>query len=276
LSLLIHASYDRVFQTPAVENLLLASSPQFDSVNPIVVRLPVDPARGNYYEIGVTKALLGKLRLDANIFRRDFHNFPDDDVLLDTGISFPIAFSKARILGEEVRVEVPHWWRFSGFASYANQSGLGHGPITGGLFIGASDTGGLTDTSKFAVSQDQRNTARVRVRFQAPGRIWLALGAQYGSGLPADTTADPADLLAQYGPAIVAQVNFDRARVHPNYSVDIAAGVELYRKEQRSASFQIQAGNLTDRINVLNFASVFSGTAVAVPRSISSRLTLSF
>src|SRR5580704_9971548 len=32
LSLLLHASYDRVFQTPAMENLLLASSPQLDSV----------------------------------------------------------------------------------------------------------------------------------------------------------------------------------------------------------------------------------------------------
>jgi hypothetical protein len=116
----------------------------------------------------------------------------------------------------------------------------------------------------------------VRVRFQAPRRIWLALGAQYGSGLPADTTADPSELLAQYGPAIVDQVNFDRARVRPNFSLDAAAGVELYRKEQRSASLQIQAVNLTDRVNVLNFASVFSGTAVAVPRSVSLHLMLTF
>ncbi len=45
LNLLVHASYDRVFQTPALENLLLASSPEFDSVNPIVVRFPVEPAQ---------------------------------------------------------------------------------------------------------------------------------------------------------------------------------------------------------------------------------------
>ena len=41
LNLLLHASYDRVFQTPALENLLLASSPEVDSMNPIVLRLPV-------------------------------------------------------------------------------------------------------------------------------------------------------------------------------------------------------------------------------------------
>src|SRR5438270_2986373 len=99
LNFLIHASYGRIFQTPAVENLLLASSPQLDSVDPIVVRLPVRPARANYFEAGVTKAFLGKLRLDANVFRRNFRNYSDDDVLLDTGVSFPIAFSKARIIG---------------------------------------------------------------------------------------------------------------------------------------------------------------------------------
>src|SRR5213595_219481 len=183
LNLLLRASYDRVFQTPAVENLLLASSPLLDAISPSVLRLPVRPGRGNFYEGGVTKAFFGKLRLDANIFRRDFRQYSDDDVLLDTGVSFPIAFRKAQIFGEEIRVEIPHWGRFSGYLSYANQSGYGHGPITGGLFLGSDAANALTDTSRFAVTQDQRNSLRARVRFQAPRRIWLAMGAQYGSGL---------------------------------------------------------------------------------------------
>lgn len=277
LNLLVHGSYDRAFQTPAVENLLLASSSQVDSLNTIVVRLPVRPGRANFYEVGVTKALAGKLRFDVNVFRRDFHNYSDDDVLLDTGIGFPISFRSARVVGEELRLEMPHWGRFSGYLSYANQSGIGQGPITGGLFLGSEALTGLTDTSKFAVTQDQRNTARARVRFQASGRFWLAAGALYGSGLPADTAGtDPAVLLGQYGPAILEQVNLARGRVRPNLSVDAAAGVEAYRKEQRSVSFQIVGANLGDRINVLNFASLFSGTGVATPRSVSARLKLTF
>src|SRR4029077_2594790 len=55
LNLLLHASYDRVFQSPAVENLLLASSPLLDAISPSVLRLPVRPGRGNFYEGGVTK-----------------------------------------------------------------------------------------------------------------------------------------------------------------------------------------------------------------------------
>jgi outer membrane cobalamin receptor len=277
LSLLIHASYDRVFQTPAVENLLLASSPQLDSLNPIVVRLPVRPGRANYYEFGVTKAVLGKLRLDANVFRRDFRDYSDDDVLLNTGVSFPIAFARARIIGEELRLEVPRWGRFSGYLSYANQSGIGQEPITGGLFLGSDATNRLADTRKFAVSQDQRNTVRVRVRFQAPRRMWFAAGSEYGSGLPAEAgDTDLSALLAQYGAAILNRVNLKRGRVRPNLSLDAAAGAELYRKEQRSATFQIQAVNLNNRVNVINFASLFSGTAVAAPRSISTRLQLTF
>jgi outer membrane cobalamin receptor len=276
-NLMLHASYDRVFQTPALENLLLASSPQLDAVNPIVVRLPVEPAHANYYEGGVTKGFLGKLRIDANVFRRDFHNYSDDDVLLDTGISFPIAFASARIIGEEVRVEVPNWGRFSGYVSYANQSGIGQGPITGGLFLGSADTSGLTDTSRFAVSQDQRNTARVGFRFQAPRRSWVASRAEYGSGLPADINGeDPYFLLAQYGPQILSHVNLDSGRVRPNFALNASAGVDFYRKEQRSVSFQIQAMNLTDRVNVINFASLFSGTAVATLRSVSARFRVTF
>jgi hypothetical protein len=277
-NLLLHASYDRVFQTPAIENLLLASSPQLNSIDPVVLRLPVRPGRGNYYEVGATKSVLGKLRVDANIFRRDFHNYPDDDTLLDTGISFPIAFSSARIFGEELRVEVPQWWRLSGYVSYANQSGYGRGPITGGLLLGSDAAGGLSDTSRFAVSQDQRNTLRTRLRLQAERRLWFALSSQYGSGLPAEfgDAPDVNFLLAQYGPAILSQVDFDRGRVRSNFSLDVAAGAELYRRELRSLAFQFQVSNLTDRLNLLNFASLFSGTAVAQPRSFGASLKATF
>ena len=277
LSLVLHASYDRAFQTPAVENLLLASSPQVNSLNPLVLRLPVRPGRGNFYEVGFSKALLGILRVDANVFRRDFRNYSDDDVLLDTGVSFPTAFAKARITGEELRLEVPHWGRFSGYLSYTNQVGTGQGPITGGLFLGSDVVNATTDLGSFPVTQDQRNTAKARLHFQASGRVWLAVDGQYGSGLPAEVgDADVKFLLAQYGPAVLNRVDFDRQRVRPNFAMGVAGGVDLYHKEQRSASVQLQVANLTNRVNVINFASLFSGTAIAPPRSVSARLKLTF
>jgi hypothetical protein len=279
-NLLLHASYDRVFQTPAMENLLLASSRQLDSASDTVLRLPVLPARANYYEVGLTESFLGKLRLDANVFRRNFRNYSDDDVLLDTGVSFPIAFATANITGEEVRLEVPHWGRFSGYVSYANQTGIGQGPITGGLFLGDEASDALTDTSKFAVSQDQRNTARASVRYQISRRFWFATSAQYGSGLPVEiddgANLDIDFLRSQYGAAIVNEVNFERGRVKPNFALDVAGGAQIYNKERRSATLQIEGANLTNHLNLINFASLFSGTAVAAPRSVSARLRLTF
>jgi len=271
--------YDRVFQTPAMENLLLASSAQVISLNPEVLRLPVRPSRGNYFEGGISQALSARLRLDANAFRRDFRNFADDDVLLDTGVSFPVAFNKARIFGEELRLAVAEWHRFSGFLSYSNQSAIAQGPTTGGLFIGSEAGDALTDTTKFAVTQDQRNTVRASLRAQIAKRLWAAASANYGTGLPVEldlTSINTNFLLAQYGQEILSRVNFDRGRVRPNFSLNAAAGVELCRKESRILTMQVAADNLTDRVNVLNFAGLFSGTAVAAPRSASAHLRFVF
>ena len=66
IGLNIHGSYDRVFQTPSFENILLSSSTAVESLDPSVLRLPVQPSHGNYYELGLTKAFFDKLRLDAN------------------------------------------------------------------------------------------------------------------------------------------------------------------------------------------------------------------
>jgi len=277
LNLLVHGSYDRVFQTPAMENLLLASSSQLDSVSSLVLRIPVRPGRANYYEAGFTKSLAGKLRIDGNLFRRDFRNFPDDDTLLDTGVSFPIAFSTAEIYGEEVQVGAPNWGRFSGFVSYSNQTGVGQGPLSGGLFLG-DKAASASNTIRFPISQDQRNTVRARVRFQAVQRLWFAASAGYGSGLPVnlDQPVDYSNALAQYGASILNKVNFTAGRVRPNFSLDGAAGATLFHKEAREISMQVEANNLTNRVNVLNFVSLFSGTAVAPPRNVSARLKVAF
>jgi hypothetical protein len=76
----VHFSYDRIFQTPSFENILLASSPAAEAIDTSVpaLQLPVQPSHGNYYEWGATKAFFGKLRLDTNMFRRAVNNYADD------------------------------------------------------------------------------------------------------------------------------------------------------------------------------------------------------
>jgi hypothetical protein len=278
LGLLAHVSYDRAFQTPAIENLLLASSPAGEFLNRSVLRIPLRPSRANFYEAGFSRGFFGSLKLDVSVFRRDFRDYGDDDMLLNTGVTFPISFSGARILGEEIKMEVPRWGRFSGFVSYSNQLGVAQGPVTGGLFLGDVVHSVLSDNSRFFVSQDQRNTARARVRVQLPRRAWVAMGSSYGSGLPADL-GDAAGydfLLAQYGPQVLSRVNFDRQRVRPSYSLDMAGGAEALRRDRTAIILEIEAANLSNRVNVINFTSLFSGTAIGASRNASVQLKFQF
>ena len=66
-SLIVHASYDRIFQTPSFENLLLSSSNQVQSFEPTVLRLPVEPSHGNYFELGASKSFANQVRSTPTI-----------------------------------------------------------------------------------------------------------------------------------------------------------------------------------------------------------------
>src|SRR6266404_3928726 len=275
--LVLHTSYDRVFQTPAFENILLSSSPAVVALNPNVLRLPVPPSRGNYYEAGLTKGFAGRVKLDAKYFRRNAGNFADDDQLLNTGVSFPIAFRKASIYGAEGKIEFPHLGNLSGFVSYSYMVGSTYLPVTGGLFIGDDAANALSRTARrFWDTQDQRNTARTRFRYLFTPRLWDAIGAEYGSGLPLAFEGTIDQATAQYGAQIVERVNFTRNRVKPSFSLDGSLGAEVWKHDALTVRIQADVANLTDRLNVIDFAGLFSGNAVAPPRSFAVRLETSF
>jgi outer membrane receptor protein involved in Fe transport len=215
--LVLRASYDRAFQTPAIENLLLASSPVVDTLNGTVVRLPVRPSYGHFFEAGVSKRLFSIARVDVTQFSRRMTNFADDDLLLNTGVSFPIAFDRAEIRGTEIKLDAPRIGSWSGFVSYSHLRGTGFLPITGGLLLGDDATSALTSTDVFPISQDQRHTVRGRVAYQLSERAWVAMAASYGSGLPVEVADDSAQAVEQYGPRIVEQVDFENGRVRPQH-----------------------------------------------------------
>jgi outer membrane cobalamin receptor len=270
-----HASYDRIFQTPAFENILLASSAEVTALNPQVLRVPVQPSSGNYYEAGFTQSVLGKLSLEGNYYRRFFTNYADDDVLLNTGVSIPISFRKANIYGAEAKLEVPHWGRISGFLSYSYLVGFGYTPVTGGVFLGNDATTAL-NSGRFPITQDQRNTVRTRAQFRISSRLWVALSGSYESGLPTEFDGTPEDALQQFGPQITSRVDFARGRVRPSFVLSPAAGADLIKHEHWTTSLQAQVQNVTNRFNLINFAGLFSGTGIAPPRSYAVRAVTTF
>jgi hypothetical protein len=282
----VHFSYDRVFQTPSFENILLSSSTAAAGLNPISLQLPVEPSVGNYYEVGVSKAFFKNLKLDANYFRRLVNNYADDDQIDNTTISYPIAFRKAIIYGAEAKVEVPVWRGFSGFLSYSYEVGNAWFPVTGGLFLG--DDAMIPTSGHLPDSQDQRNTVRGRVRYQITPRFWIAGGIQYDTGLPFDFQCPDGETLQQclyeppngvaliYGQQVINRLNFNRDRILPSFQVNASAGADIYKSDRINMNLQVDGQNLNNVLWVIDFGGLFSGNAIGPSRSYSLRLTTSF
>ena len=278
LGLVLHASYDRAFEEPPIENLLLASSTSVLRLGNEVTHLPVPLSRGDFSEGGISKLFSQHLRIDLNAFLRNTRNFIDDDLLLNTGVSLPTAFARATVYGAELKLDMPQWWRFTGFASYSYLVGRTVTPVTGGLFLEKDAEELLQAGHIFPVSQEQRNTAHGLLRYEVNKSLWTATSFSYGSGLP--TEIEPGlsreDLIAQSSPAIVNQVDIARGRLKPNYSLDWSLGSTLWHHERRNARLQLDVTNLTNKLNVVNFAGLFSGTALAKPRAAALRVAYGF
>jgi hypothetical protein len=254
----------------------------------------VPASRAHFFEVGLRKPLGNLVRLDVSHYWRTFRNYIDDDVFLNTGVSFPITFDTARVEGTEVRFEMPRWRGVSSFVSYSNMLGRASSPVTGGLFIEGGEAEELRDVVEhFPISQDQRNTLAAQIRVEPHRRVWFSVGARYGSGLPVeleDDNDDGDEDEAQHEEEsdeddgepqpipqeILDQVNFERGRVRPNFSLDLSFGLRAWEQDARSLTVQFDMRNATDRLNVINFSGLFSGTALAPGRQMNIQFKLRF
>jgi hypothetical protein len=277
LGLSAHFSYDRVFQTPSLANILLSNSFEVSFINPDFLRVPVQPSQGNYYEAGVSKAFGNSLRADVNYYLRNVNNYADDDQIENTTISFPISFRKALIYGAEAKLEVPSWHGLSGFISYSYMVGNVWFPVTGGLFLGNNVQAAVSELSgHFPDSQDQRNTLFTRWVYQVKPRFWVAGGVQYGSGLPFEFDGDYQTALQQYGPQVLSRVNFARGRILPSLLLSASAGADVYKNDKVDMKLQVDGQNLNNELNLIDFGGLFSGNAIGPSRSAFLRFTTTF
>jgi hypothetical protein len=281
-NVIVHFCYDRVFQTPSFENLLLSSSTAATTLNPASLQLPVEPSDGNYYEVGLAKVFFNKVKLDTNYFRRAVGNFADDDQIDNTTISLPIAFRKAIVNGAEAKLDLPEGKKLSGFVSYSYELGNAWNPVTGGLFLGADAQ--IPTTGFFPISQDQRNTVRGRLRYQIAPRLWVAGGVQFDSGLPFEFQCDPsrtldqciADEVQAYGQQVVDRVDFARGRIYPTLQLSASTGADMYKSDRLNVRLQVDGQNLTNVVDVIDFGGLFSGNAIGPSRSCLLRLAMTF
>lgn len=282
----LRASYNRLFQPPPAENLLLASSPEAAALSPIAVLQgittvqPILPDKQNAFEAGAQQLLSKFFRMNLTVYQKRIENFSDKDQFFETGVIFPIAISSGRVTGEEVRLESTDIHGFRAFASYANARAYGVTPIAGGLFLGEDPQDLFLKGLKFANDHDQRNEAQFQISYNhRPSGLYASFSGRYDSGVPADLAPGTtlADFVAEgFDPRLYNELDFQRGRVRPRTILDFSVGADLMQKDRVSMNVQFDVQNLTNELFLYNFESVFSGTHVGYPRLFSGRLSLRF
>jgi hypothetical protein len=281
---ILRASYNRNYQTPPNENLLLSSSEAASRLAPASVRealggtyQPIRAERQHVYEVGIQRGLGALASLDVSFYRKDSIDQQDNNNFFNTGIIFPTTLQAIRVTGAEARLALPQRRGLSGSVSMTTGKAISTPPFTGGLFLG-QDAVDLLSAGPFAIDHDQRLSVHGTAQWMLRAGLWTAASVRYDSGLvsnpsnPATVAADPdfADLLPYVD--LTATV----PRVHPRTIVDVSVGRDIMRGGRRLWSVQTQVTNVTNRTALYNFQSVFVGTRLVQPRSFAVRIRRAF
>jgi len=275
----IRASYNRLYQPPQVDNLLLSASDQAGQLSPFATpegggNAAIKPERSSAWEAGFAQDVAGLFKLDAAFWWRNFRNVGDPNVFFNTTIIFPNSVAEGYSRGLDVRLDMPERRGFSGYVSYTNQRVLQTGPINGGLFL-TDEFIEIGPGTKFIPDQDQRNTGCFAINYQdRRSRLLLSLSGRHESGVPLEVDEDRLEELKTAPGAEL--VNFDRGRVKPRTTFNFAAGLTIFNRDRIASSIRFSLENMFDRPFAYNFGSPFEGTHFGTPRRWSGTLEFTF
>ena len=276
----LRASYNRNYQTPPNENLLLSNSEAAGRLAPPDVRrdlsggvILIGPQRQNVYEVGLQQRLGDRASLNAVYFHKDSRDLQDNDNFLNTGIIFPTSLARSNVNGFETRLTLPEIRRFSGSVSTTHFHVVVTPPFTGGLFLGSSALNVLSE-GPFVIDHDQKLAVSGLLTYRPHRNWWTSWQVRYDSGLvpnpsdPAAVARDP-DYFDQLP---LVNLTSDPPRVKARTILDATVGYRHIRGDRRVWDLVFQAANLTDRTALYNFQSVFVGTRVVQPRTLSAKV----
>ena len=261
----LRVSYNRIYQTPVNENLLLSNSPTALSG---ASQILIHPERQNVYEAGVQQALWGKAGLNVMYFHKSIRDLHDNDNFFNTGVIFPTSLARANVNGAEMKLTAPQVAGFSGWVSMTHYHAVVTPPFTGGLFVGSTAINALS-AGPFVIDHDQKLGMQTVVQYGPRRGVWTSWSVRYDSGLvtnpsdPAEVARDPdyADLLPYVNLAS------DPPRVRPRVLVDASVGYEKRGRWEVVA----QVSNIANVTALYNFQSTFVGTRLVQPRAVSLR-----
>ncbi|MDX2270045.1 MAG: TonB-dependent receptor [Bryobacter sp.] len=284
LNTVLRASYNRLYQTPVNENLLLSSSPAAAALAPPAVKLAlgnqvasIQPERQNFYEVGLQQGFLRRFTLSSTIYHKQGWDQADNNNFFNSGIIFPIALLRIRVNSFESRFTMAETKGISASFSATYGRAISTPPFTGGIYLGNEAIEALS-AGPFFIDHDQRFATHALVSYTNRRGFYTNLSSRYDSGLvinpsdPAVVAADPdfADLLP------LVRLNQDPARAKGRLINDVVLGYQKALESRGRYDLSLQFTNLFNAQAVYNFQSIFVGTRVVQPRSAGLRLRYEF
>src|SRR6202022_4058233 len=182
------------------KNLLLSSATGLGGLAQNVFGangVPINPGFRNQFNAGFQQALGKFLMIDADYFWKYTHNAYDFSTLLNTTLTFPIAWHNSKLDGITGRVSTTNLHGFPAYWTFGHTRARYYPPETGGLIPqGAPLVAGV-----FRIDHDQAFQSTVNLRYQRPHNAeWVSLVYRYDSGLVVSGIPDAGFALAVLSP----------------------------------------------------------------------------
>ena len=309
----LRVAYARTFETPFNENLLLSSATGAGGLAQNIfgsTAVPIEPGFRNQFNAGFQQAIGKYLLIDADYFWKYTHNAYDFGTLLNTTITFPIAWHNSKLDGVTGRISTTNLKGFQAFWTFGHTRSRYFFPENGGLI----EQGTPLDGSVFRIDHDQEFQSTLNMRYQRKNAEWIAFTYRYDSGLVVSGIPDSdaalaltpnqqvsiglacAGTFATVSSPITAcnglvasklitlpqagtendDHNPDRVKPRNVFNLGIGTDNLLHRDGPRRFTASIDIANLTNKVALYNFLSTFSGTHFLQPRTVVARVGFVF
>ncbi|MDQ3916928.1 MAG: TonB-dependent receptor [Acidobacteriota bacterium] len=313
----LRASYTRNFETPYNENLVLSSTTGAgglaDGTLGAATNQALKPGLRRQFNVGFQQSLGKHVVLDVDYFNKRTANAYDFNALLNTPITFPISWDKAKVDGIAARVNLTNYHGLTASFVAGHTRARFFPPESGGLFFNSD-----LPTGVFRIDHDQKfqQTTQVQYQFQQWKRLapYVNLTWRYDSGMVAGAVTDYATALgftadeqqqiglfcgatlATLSNPITSCASSNRGalrvripqdgtenddtnppRIAPRNLFDVSAGTDnLLRTERTKMTLRFTVINLTNKEALYNFLSTFSGTHFVSPRAFQGQVGVTF
>jgi hypothetical protein len=304
----LRAAYARTFETPFNENLILSSATGTGGLAENIFGASgvaaIHAGRRNQFNTGFQQAIGRYLLIDADYFWKYTHNAYDFSILLNTTITFPIAWHNSKLDGVTGRVSTTNLKGFQAFYTFGHTRARYFPPETGGLIS-------VQPAGAFRIDHDQAFQSTGNFRYQRPKNAeWISLIWRYDSGLVVSgvpdvgaalnlsgnqqttigfacngvfaTPGNPITVCNGRGTSTLLTLpqtgkenddhNPDRVKARNIFNLGVGTDNLLHAEGTRRFVASVTVANLTDRVAVYNFLSTFSGTHFLQPRTVSAHI----